>query len=403
MTLVGLDLNATRARAVAGPAGAPPHPLPLAGSERELPSLVNMSNRQLEAGKSASALCRKLPHLVCANFLPKLGTAENWSAGRHRLDSARALTTLLESMRGACATAKSMVVAIPDYLSRQQADLLPALGGKARLPLVGSISAALASALSAYRSAPWSGLALVVDVDDYALCCSLLASDRREIGYANDDREETDEAPGALVIQTPAAETPSLSRTHVVGVPNLGVRIWKGRLIDAVSDRCVRHSRRDPRDSAVAEQLMYEQLEEVLDASWQEQSVEIVVQGEHWCQNQVLRPEEIRAIVVPLVDQARDAVHEILAVASSQGVRCALMTTSAARLPGLSEAVQEEVGPNATVIPLAADSAALGAHEVAGCFLRGERRPQHLEAIVNSAAEFREAQVPQRRRRLFGF
>ena len=47
--------------------------------------------------------------------------------------------------------------------------------------------------------------------------------------------------------------------------PRLAVKAWKDKLLDAVSDRCVRLCRRDPRDSAEAEQSLFEQLDDSLD------------------------------------------------------------------------------------------------------------------------------------------
>lgn len=404
MTLIGLDLNATRVRAVIGPAGATPHALALVGAERELPTLVNLSGRHLEVGKSAAAICRQLPHLICANFLPYLGVAKEWRAGRHRLDSARALTTVFESLKPGFAAAKGIFAAIPDYLDREQCALLPGLAAKAKLSLLGSVSAPLAAALATYSSSPWSGLALVVDADDHALTCSLLASDRRDAPPAHIDEGDDVNAPTKEVVLHAATEsTPSISRTHATVLSNLGVRAWKNRLMDSIADRCIRHSRRDPRDSASADQMVYEQLEEVLDACWQEQLVEIVVQGEHWCQNLVLRPEEIRAICGPLVERALDGMHDVFALAAPQGVRRVLITESAGRLPGLNEAMQDEAGSGAVVIPLAADAPALGAHELATHFLRGERPRQHLDSVISFAASGQDGKAPQRKRRLFGF
>lgn len=47
-TLIGLDLNATRARAVRGPAQALPRPLPLAGTADELPMVLSLQGRHVE-------------------------------------------------------------------------------------------------------------------------------------------------------------------------------------------------------------------------------------------------------------------------------------------------------------------------------------------------------------------
>src|SRR5207248_5445530 len=125
--------------------------------------------------------------------------------------------------------------------------------------------------------------AVVIDADDHALTCALLVSDRQETPRALINESDEGDGPG---------DGPTLSRVHARALPNLAVRAWKARLLDAVADRCIRHSRRDPRDSSAAEQMLYEQLDGVLDACWQEQPVEVAVQGEHWCQNLTLRPEE---------------------------------------------------------------------------------------------------------------
>src|SRR5581483_3443688 len=103
---------------------------------------------------------------------------------------------------------------------------------RCRLPVLGSVSSALAAALAAYAEQTWSGLCLVVDADDHALTWSLAC---------------VDGAHAAVV----GVET----------VPRLGVRAWKDKLLEAVADRCVRRSRRDPRASAPAEQALYDQLE----------------------------------------------------------------------------------------------------------------------------------------------
>src|SRR5436305_841609 len=85
------------------------------------------------------------------------------------------------------------------------------------------LNATRAAALAGHADQPWSNLALVVDVDDHALTWGAVAA---EEGWAR-------------LVDFRAA-------------PQLGLRAWKDRLLDAIADRCVRQSRRDPRDSAVA-------------------------------------------------------------------------------------------------------------------------------------------------------
>src|SRR5262249_17022277 len=120
MTLVGLDLNGTWVRGVAGPAGATPHPLTLGGNQAELPLALSLEGRSPAVGRAGLALCRRLPHLACLDFLAHLGTPRQWSAGRHRLDAVTALTLVLEQLRPACAGARGLVVAVPAYLDPEQ-------------------------------------------------------------------------------------------------------------------------------------------------------------------------------------------------------------------------------------------------------------------------------------------
>src|SRR5207253_6349978 len=121
---------------------------------------------------------------------------------------------------------KGMVLAVPDYLSREQGMLLPASATKARLPLLGAVSASLAAALSTFASSPWSGPAVLLDVDDHAFGCALLISDQQET-----PRTLVKEADDAV-----ADDAATLSRVHVHALPHLGVRAWKSRLLDAVAD-----------------------------------------------------------------------------------------------------------------------------------------------------------------------
>ncbi len=174
MNVVGLDLNATHARAVGGPEGAPARVLPLEDGADRLPMAVNLEGRHPAVGKAGAALCREYPHLVCLDFLAHLGTDRTWAAGRRRLDAARAVGLVFERLAEAAGGPVEVVVAVPGYLTRPQAALLAPLARKARLHLIGSVSAPLALAAGAYARQPWSGPAVLVDVDDHALTWTIV-------------------------------------------------------------------------------------------------------------------------------------------------------------------------------------------------------------------------------------
>jgi len=365
--LIGLDLNAGRARAVAAAPGQVPELVLLAG-EAELPLALSLEGRVPEVGRAGLALSRRAPHLACADFLPHLGGRYEWSAGRHRLDAAQALALVLERLRPACAGAQAITLAVPPYLKEDQVETLVKSAEKARLPVCGWVAAPLAATLTAYAEQPWAGPALLLDADGYALTWTAVAV---EFGQAR-------------VLDSQSA-------------PHLGLRAWKGRLLDAVADRCVRQSRRDPRDSAPAEQSLYDQLDGALDACRRGQMAELIVQMTHWGQNLILRPDELAFVCAPLVRQAL-AEMRALRQALPLGVAPVLLVTEAAgRLPGLVRALEETIGPceslperppegedfgeglldadgpdRSSVSVLSPDAAARAACDLAGRWQRGE-------------------------------
>jgi hypothetical protein len=309
--LVGLDLNASRARAVYGPAQAVPAALPLEGAAEDLPMALSLEGRRPAVGRAGASLSRQAPHLACLDFLAALGEQREWVIGRHRLDAGRALSLVLEKVQTACAGAKGLLWSVPTYLSRSQVALVIPLARKARLPLLGSVRGPLALALACYSTEPWSGTALVLDVDDHAFTATTVVADDAQ-----------------LAIQSTQAWT------------QLNLRTWKGRLIDVVAERCVRQSRRDPRDSAPAEQALYEQLDDALGACAAGRTMELLIQTPNWYQNLSVRPEEMAKFCARLVQQVIDSVRGLMS--SSPGCdmpRAILLTRTAGNLPGLPAAL----------------------------------------------------------------
>lgn len=374
-TLTGFDINATRMRAVSGTPGTSPHTLPLDGAQAELPLALSLEGRAPVIGRAALALCRQLPHLACLDFLGYLGENREWRAGRHVLDASKALALVFERLRPLCASTTGLVFALPAYLSRPQIGLLAVLAEKAKLPVLGTVSAPLATTLAAYAEQPWTGLAAVVDVDEHALTWSVVL---------------------------PADSQARILCTQ--SYPQLSLRAWKERLLNVTAERCVRQSRRDPRDSAPAEQMLYEQLDNALDACRQGQMAELVVQTAQWCQNLVLRPDEVAGYCAPLLRQTVTGMQTVLATAEFHHSPSALLVTpAAAHLPGLLAALEERMGrPHLEVeedsstdfgeflleddpaesvglCVLSADSVARAAHALACDFQRGDLPHGHLD------------------------
>lgn len=388
MNLIGLELNSTRARALSGPAGIRPHSVPLDGRDADLPMTISLKGRNPEVGRAGLSLCRRMPHLVCDLFIPRLGTNHEWQAGRHTFDAAKALSVVFEHLRGVCSSANGLALCLPSYLTREQIDWLWKLASKAKLPLLGSVPAAIAQVLVAFKSTPWSGPALVVDADDHALTFSIVNV------TANEDDWQPGQKPRSL----------SLLQTLALPLPRLGIRAWKARLIDAIADRCVRHSRWDLRDSADAEQMLFDQLDDVLEAARREQMVEVVVQSAHWCQNLILRPDEVRGFCAALLKGTADNLHQAFSVGEANGLQRILLSWSAARLPGLVDAAHEETEEEIPIIALPEDAGALGTHDLAIFFHRGEFPREHLEAIVRCPLHVppQPKQKEKKRRRFLG-
>jgi len=344
MDLIGIDLNATRLLAVGGPDGAPPHALPVTGAQTELPLAISLEKRRPEVGQAAVAMCRRSPHLVCRDFLAHLGTERIWAVGRHKLDAAKATALVLDLLRSAGKASAGVVCTVPAYLTADQVARLRKLAEKARLPCLGLAAAPLALAWAARMEEPWPELAMVADVDEHALSWT--------------------------------AFSVSEGRVCLLGqrtLPALGIGAWKNRLINALADRFVRQSRRDPRDSADAEQMLYDQLERAGDTCRPGQLVEFAVETEHWYQNLVLRPEEFlhcTAALAQRVAAERHALDEELTL--HEPARTIFLSAATARLPGFVDAVRDSVSPEVRITVLSNDAAARAAHDLAVCMHRNE-------------------------------
>jgi molecular chaperone DnaK (HSP70) len=319
MPLIGLDLNATRARAIQGEnLGSGPHVplgLPLEGSERELPLAVSLEERQPRVGRAGAGLCRRSPHLTCMDFLPYLGEDRLWTGGRHRLDAATALALVCDHLQRRIGRAEGVTVALPPYFNEAQAALLADVAARARWRLLGSVPSPIAVALAAHEHLPWSGQAVVIDLDDYALTLSAVAV-----------REER------------------VRVLHVHPATRLGRSVWLSRLLDGAALRCIRLSRRDPREVAETEQALFDQLAVVLEGRAGEEPVQLVLQTPHWYQHLKFSPDELSALCALLVQRTLAELHQFLAeVAELGSVGAVLMTGPAARLPGLAAAVEEQI------------------------------------------------------------
>ncbi len=353
-SLIGLDLDARRARAVHGPAGeVTPRPLKLDPPDDELVLAVSLEQRAPQVGRAALGLIRRLPHLTARAFLAALGQPREWRAGKLRIDATGATTLAAERIRAAAAGSPAVSVAVPAYLTPQQVSILTAALEHVRLSVQGTIVGPLAVAAVApdrFRTA------LVADTDDHAFTWTVLTSDGEKARIA-----------------------------ATLTLPHLSARVWMDRLLDATADRCVRVCRRDPRDSSAAEQYLFEQLQVALDRPVN-QSVPLTIRTAHWYQELTLGPDDLPAFGALLARKATDGLRAVLeeaqsAVKTLDEPDLIWLTHGAARLPGLRPTL-DAIGGDATVCVLPPDAVAVAAFALAGHWRCGELPRGHLDAVV---------------------
>lgn len=369
--MIGLDLNSSRAAAVEGLGQATPRVLPLDQEHNELALVLNLGGRQPLIGREAAAFCRSSPHLICQDFLASLGDPKEWTAGRHHFDASRALAVVVGHLKACCTHGRGLMLTLPSYLSRQQVALLTPMFEKAGLPLLGTLKSPLALGLAAHALSPWQGSALMIDVDDHSLSAAGVVADGDQLWVQK-----------------------------IEHWPKLNLRAWKMRLLDAVADRCIRQSRRDPRDCPAAEQSLYDQIEPALVRAREGKIVELLVQTDSWYQNLLLPAKELIGFSSKLVAQTVD----LLRIFDSP--RRVVLSGPAARLPGLLDALQtsfdretagealpissddfgEALLPSgaepALVTHLADNAAACAAHQTALRIHGGEIPRSHFESSI---------------------
>jgi hypothetical protein len=377
---VGLDVTASRIRAEA--VGAKSRPLTLDAPDVELLLFVAGDRRTLEVGRAGFALCRRTPHLVCANFLASLGQPREWRLGRHTLIAEAALGLALDKIRvPVTAETEAVAMSLPVYLGPAQVTRAVVTAGRSKLPLKGTAVGALAlvadraatlltgkPAVPAPLDAPeagWvvplrptasgPGAVVVIDADEFALSAALVSVE------------------------------PDLVRLAGSAVwPRLAVKLWKDRLLDAVADRCVRLCRRDPRDSAEAEQGLFEQLDEALDRARAGQRSSLCVRTTHWFQDVVQQPEEFEAHCSALWRLAGDSIRDFTnGIGLAEPPRAVWLTDAAGKLPGLIRAIHANTPEGTAVEVLPPHAVASATAALVPRWLAGDLPRAHLDNVIS--------------------
>lgn len=371
---VGVDLTASRARAASVGAGKYRTPL-LDDPAEDLRMFVSGDRRPPEVGRVGYVLVRKLPHTVCSNFLPALGQPREWRTGRNTLTPESALELTLAKLAGpVAAESDAVALTLPYYLSPAQVAKVVVTAARAKLPLKGTAAAALAVAadraaavLAGKPASPEAAegvvpirpaggpcSVVVVDADEFALSAAVVSLDRE----------------AARVVTSSAW-------------PKASLKAWMDRLLDAVADRCVRLCRRDPRDSADAEQALFEQLDDALDRVRAGHRVSLTVRTAHWFQDVPHQPEEFDGYCASLAKSSVEGVRELF-YRSGLPVppRAVWLTHAAGRLPGLAKAMHQHTPEGTAVELLPMNAVPLAAAALVPGWLAGDLPRQHLDNVL---------------------
>lgn len=394
--VVGIDLTSSRARAVALAAGRT-RALVLDDPAEDLPLFLALDRRTPDVGAAGHHACRKTPHLVCSNFLPQLGQPRQWQGSRCAVTPESALQATFEMLRGPVAAETDAAgLSLPAYLSANQVRVVVEQANKAKLPVRGTVAAPLA--VAAHRAAwvlghPPAPPQEPADGDD-GRPDWVVPMPRSAAGPAAVVVVDADEfALTASVVGVEPAEVKSLAAAVW---PRASLKAWKDRLLDALSDRCVRLCRRDPRDSADAEQALYEQLDGALDRTQLGHPVTLGVRGSHWYQDLVLRASDLDGYCAALARLGADGVRELVRSANLPvPPRAVWLTASAARLPGLAAAIHQGVPEQTEVMTLPPNAVADAAAALVPFWLTAMIPRVHLDMAVPLVPVGREAIAPR--------
>ena len=369
---LGADLNAGRVRATHGRVAR--NKLFLLDDPRvDLSLAISLDKRHPEIGQTALAVSRKLPHTMCVNYLPQLGQAFEWKHGRHVHNADTLLTIALERLAKSTIHNSGLSLALPSYLSVAQVTRLVMLAEKLKLRIRGTASAPLALAAeraSHFLSSPrpedsgdGSGIhgalgtttVLIIDVDDHALT--------------------------AGIVRITADEVRMLSSACF---PRLGGKVWRERLLDTLSDRCVRLCRRDPRDNADTEQMLFDQLEETIDRARTGQRVSISVRSANWYQDLIHAPADLEAFCSPLSRQAVEEIKNLLMAAGNDNEppETVWLTHDAGRLPGLAATLHQHMTERTSVRVLHPEATAAAVANLNERWEAGALPRTHLDTVI---------------------
>jgi hypothetical protein len=141
--------------------------------------------------------------------------------------------------------------------------------------------------------------------------------------------------------------------------------------------------RRDPRDSAEVEQMLFDQIEEAIDRARTGQRVSLSVRSTHWYQDLVLTPADLDAFCLAMARHAADELrHLVTSLSEPEPPRAAWLTHDAGRLPGLAAALHQNMTERTNVRVLHPEAAAAAAANLIDRWALAELPRTHLDTTI---------------------
>ncbi|MGL6074461.1 MAG: hypothetical protein ACRC8S_09905 [Fimbriiglobus sp.] len=395
--VAGLDLTATRIVGLSSESGRQ-RPLAFQGHD-VLPMMLHLEARQPVVGNMAVAVARKSPHLVCAEFLPQIGQPRHWQHGRAKLTPEAAVQCVFEAIQpDLAAEVGSLEIAIPSYLSPKQVKTISNLAHQAKLPGCAFVSApvaVVAHRASLIAPAPVNTPALVM-AGDGSRADWIVPMPRTADGPAAVVVIDADDF--ALTASIVVVEPGSVNLAISGAWPRASYRLWKDRLLDALADQCVRRCRRDPRDSAEAEQILYDQLEPAMDRVRSGYPASVQVRSSHWYQDLIHTPEEFDRFCLALAQPTAEGIATLVEQANLECPPLAIwLTHNAARMPGLAAAIHRTSPESTSVLALPPMAIAEAAAALSARRQLGRLSTEYLDSTIPTEVRSRNAEVGMRK------
>jgi hypothetical protein len=213
-------------------AGAEPAGLlALDGTDRESPGFAFIDNNRLLVGRDAAVRARLDPRRASNLFWDQINTEslEEWDpfAQNHAELAYAHLARIWEQVKG---YGNEMILAVPDYFSREQLGLILGIAQELSLPVKGFVSLAVAASDA---QGP-EGLLLHLDIHLHRAVLTVLEQDH------------------------------NLTRKASQTIPGKGLAHLYTEWVQAIAEEFVRTTRFDPLHQAGSEQELYNRLPEIL-------------------------------------------------------------------------------------------------------------------------------------------